>query len=245
MTAESLEHMVAFQRRGSNWRFFRVIQAQLHLADFNPLRAGTWILLPASLRNKKALINMENTDEFCFRRAVTRALNPVKKHAGRISRQLIWESREFNWEGLSFPVELKEISKVEKNNPGVSVNVFCFEKNVYPLRISKVSGKEVDLLLIEKEGKKHFCVIKNLSRLLSSQLDNHQHEEFICRRCLNHFSSQEELLKHSELCSSKDFVKLEMKEGVVKFKNFKRKETVPFVIYADFECLNTPWNDFK
>ena len=36
-----------------------------------------------------------------------------------------------------------------------------------------------------------------------------------------------------------------MKEGVVKFKNFKRKEKVPFTIYGDFECINTPWNDVK
>ena len=122
--------------------------------------------------------------------SVTRALNPVKKNAGRISRQPIWESRELNWERLSFPIEMKEISKFEKNNLGISVNVFGFEKNGYPLRISKVSKKEVDLLLIEKDGEKHFCVIKNLFRLLSSQLDNHQHENFICRRCLNHFSSQ-------------------------------------------------------
>ena len=59
MTAESLEHMATFQRRGANWRFVRVMQAELHFADFNTLRAGTWIPLPASLRNKKALINME------------------------------------------------------------------------------------------------------------------------------------------------------------------------------------------
>ena len=30
-----------------------------------------------------------------------------------------------------------------------------------------------------------------------------------------------------------------MKEGIVKFKNFNRSMEVPFVVYADFEALNT------
>ena len=36
-----------------------------------------------------------------------------------------------------------------------------------------------------------------------------------------------------------------MKEGTVKFSNGKGKEKVPFVIYADFEALITPWKEYK
>ena len=91
---------------------------------------------PASLRNKGAVINMENTDDKCFMWSVTRALNPVKKNPKRITSDLICQSRELNWEGLSFPAELQEITKFGKNNSGISVNVFGYENNVYPLRIS-------------------------------------------------------------------------------------------------------------
>ena len=36
-----------------------------------------------------------------------------------------------------------------------------------------------------------------------------------------------------------------MDEGVVKFKNLKRKEKVPFVVYADFEALNKKVDSLK
>ena len=114
------------------------------------------------------------------------------------------------------------------------------------VRISKVKeGKSADLLLVSKERKKHFCVIKSLARLLSSQIDSHEHQKFISRRCLNHFSSSEKLGKHSELCSLRDFVKLEMKEGVVRFRNWNRSMKVPFVIYVGFEALNVLCDEVK
>lgn len=34
----------------------------------------------------------------------------------------------FNFFDLSFPVPLKDVKMFEKNNPGVSVNVFGFKK---------------------------------------------------------------------------------------------------------------------
>ena len=179
MTGKSLENTANFQRMGSNWRFDHVIQAELHFIGFEPLRAGTWIKLPASLKSKKAIINMKNTDDKCFKWN----LNPVSKNQERISNDLIRQSTRFNLNGISFPVNLKDISKFEKNNPGFSVNVFGYEKNVNPLRVSKTKGKAVDLLLISGSGAsdktKHYCVIKNLSRLLSNQLDKYEHEKVV------------------------------------------------------------------
>ena len=92
MTAESLENMANFQRMGSNWRFDHVIQAELHFIGFDPLRASSWIELSSSLKGKKAIINMENTDEKCFKWSVTRALNPVQKNPKRITKELVNQS---------------------------------------------------------------------------------------------------------------------------------------------------------
>ena len=238
MTGESLENIANFQRMGSNWRFARVIQVELHFVDFDPLRAGSWIKLPGGLKSKKAVINMRNEDNKCFKWSVTRSLNLDRKHPERVKHKLFLDSRKYDWKDLSFPVKLKDIGKFEQNNPGISLNVFGYEKNVYPLRVSKVKGKAVDLLLISEEDKQHYCVVKNLSRLLSSQFDSHEHESFVCRRCLNHFTSEERLKTQLEICSQKDLVKIEMKEGTVRFKNYNRSMKVPFVIYADFEAVN-------
>ena len=43
------------------------------------------------------------------------------------------------------------------------------------------------LLLIEKNKVKHYCLVKNLSRLLSSQASNHDGKHYFCLRCLNPF----------------------------------------------------------
>ena len=55
-------------------------------------------------------------------------------------------------------------------NPGIHINVFEYEaNNIYPLRINKKDhSNTIDLLLIS-DGKRHYCLIKNMSRLVSSQ----------------------------------------------------------------------------
>ena len=76
-----------------------------------------------------------------------------------------------------------------------------------------------------KWKKNHYAVTSNLSRLLSNQVSRHKEPKFFCRRCLNHFSSQEKLKTHLESCEQFGFLKIEMpKEGEkLKFKIFKDK----------------------
>ena len=79
-------------------------------------------------------------------------------------------------DGIEYPVSLKDIDKFEKQNPNISITVFGYEeKSVYPLRNSNNTDREhkIRLMLIEKDGVKHYCLVKNPSRLLSSQTSNH------------------------------------------------------------------------
>ena len=78
-----------------------------------------------------------------------------------------------NMERICYPVSLKDINKFEKQNPTISITVLGYEgKGVYPLRNSTNMDTDYNiiLMLIEKEGVKHYCLIKNLSRLLSLQV---------------------------------------------------------------------------
>ena len=97
-------------------------------------------------------------------------------------------------------------------------------------------------MLIEGGGVKHYCLVKDLSRLLSSQVSNHNGKHHFCDRCLNAFWCQESLNKDQEYCGNYEAVKIQMpkKETMLKFKNYHRSEKVPFVFYADFECLIKP-----
>ena len=104
---------------------------------------------------------------------------------------------------------------------------------VCPLRISG-STNSINLFL----WKNHYSVIKDISRLVSSQINKKKNKKHICNRCLNAFGSSELLERHLEVCSDNNYQRHEYPEPntTTEFKNYERTQTVPFVIYADFEC---------
>ena len=243
MVERSLENLAKFQRKGSNWRFEEVVDLTIFFTEFRPLGGSSHIPLPSYLKTKKAVVNMKNEDEKCFKWCATRACFPVEKNAERISEELRKHAETLDWSGLSFPTPLSDISKFERRNPGLAVNVFGFEDgHIFPLKISEVKGKMIDLLWLRKNEKAHFCWIRSLSRLLSNQISKHNGKVVFCRRCLNHFPDEKSLEKHVASCSQFKAVRIIMPEkgSVVKFKNWHKKMTFPFVIYADFEARQLP-----
>ena len=159
------ERIQNFNQRGSNWRFQRVLFLDVHFTDFIPLRGSTFLPLPRKIASKKAVINMKNDDDQCFKWSVVRALNPVDVHPERITKELKDQSERLDWSGLKFPVKLDHIVIFEKFNPSISINVFGFEDRVvYPLRLSKSKNEQtINLLLISDGEKQHYCLIKSLS----------------------------------------------------------------------------------
>ena len=246
MTERIIENMAAMQQvEGSGWRFHSIIRLELHTVSYNPLRGETWVALPKELANKGAIINPKNKDNKCFLWSVLRALNPKEKNSERIDKKLKEKEYTLNMEEIEYPVSLKNIDKFERQNPSISITVFGYEsKRVYPLRNSNNTNREHDviLILIEEEGVNHYCLVKNVSRLLSSQVSNHKEKHHFCLRCLNSFWTHKSLNKHLEYCGNHEAVKINMPEKgtMLKFKNYYKGEKVPFIIYADFEsCIKS------
>ena len=229
---------------GSGWIFYKIIKLELHTVSYRPLRGNTWIPLPKELADKKAIINMKNQDNKCFMWNVLRALNPTNNHSERIDKELMEKEDTLNMKGIEYPVSLKDIDRFEKQNPEISITVLGFNENdkVYPLRSSDhiyIRKHNIILLLIERDGVKHYCLVKNSSRLLSKQVSAHKEGTHICFRCLNPFWSHKSLEKHWEYCRNHEAVKINMPEEgtILKFKHHERSERVPFIIYADTEAL--------
>ena len=188
---------------------------------------------------------MKNEDDECFKWCVTRALNPVENHPERTTQKLRKQAEELNWKGISFPMEVDKIDRFEKNNPTISVNVFNLDGSVQPLRISNAEGEHnINLLLIEpqsdldhrseQDGKKHYCLIKNMSRLLSSQVSKNQKDVVFCLRCINIFPNNEKLEVHKEYCSRKASVKIIMPEiKIDKDGNFE----IPKIIFKNLNRM--------
>ena len=246
------------QAEGSGWVFLEVENLTLHTDIWDPIKASSYIDLPKELKNKNAIINMKNEDNKCFLWCVLRALNPSKdKHPSRIDKDLKSKENTLNMEGIEYPVSLKDINRFEKQNPEISISVLGYSKDerIYPLRISEFTKKKKEderkhnivLLLIKNRDNSHYCYVKNLSALLSSQVNNHKSKLYFCLNCLSGYDDPEKLEKHKEYCSEEESIKINMPkpDTYIKFKNYLYSERAPFAIYADFESILKPLDTCK
>ena len=131
---------------------------------------------------------MKNKDQQCFKWGVTRALNPVECHLERV-KDLRKLSEKYNWNGIEFPTPCSEtdFKKVEKNN-NVSILVFGHtviydpitkipRTYIIPLYVPTERHETVVRLFSLKNGDQtHYCVIKDLSRLVGSQLSKNKYK---------------------------------------------------------------------
>ena len=231
------------EAEGSGWQFENVIKLVLHTTRWDPINAGSYIELPPALKNKNAIINMKNQDEECFKWCVLRALNPKNNHPERIDKDLKSKVETLNMQGMRYPVNFRDIDRFEQQNPEISITVLGYnqDERVFPLKISKYTGWEHDIvLLLIKDGENsHYCLVKNISALLASQINSHKGTCHICLNCFNGFKAPDSLNKHKEYCYNNECVKIVMPPPgtYLKFKNFRYSEKAPFAIYADFESL--------
>ena len=68
--------------------FHSVLILDLHTVKYVLLGGFYYIPLLKFLAAKKAIINLKNEDNVCFKWAITRALNPVEKNYERIDKKL-------------------------------------------------------------------------------------------------------------------------------------------------------------
>ena len=231
----------------SGWGFHSVIKLEMYTVVYKPLKGGSYIKLPKEIETKKAVVNIKNTKgDQCFLWCVLRALNPVERDKERIDSKLKSKIDTVNMGDIHYPVALKDVSKFEKLNPDIAISVYAYDENysVGPLRISEHVDRpyRIKLLLISDGNKKHYCLIENFSKLVSSQASKHKGKVYVCERCINTFTTENALKEHEKHCTNKDCVHLKMPApgSTISFKRFDRGQRVPFVIYADFKSLLKP-----
>lgn len=90
--------------------------------DYVPLGGSSYIELPKEIHDSKAVINIKNEDQECFKQSILAALHPQRTNPQRVFKYQAY-NEELNFEGIEFPVPIYQISKFEKQNPGISVSV--------------------------------------------------------------------------------------------------------------------------
>ncbi|XP_024875377.1 uncharacterized protein LOC112456847, partial [Temnothorax curvispinosus] len=182
-------------------------------------------------------------DNACFAWSVTAALHPAQKNADLESSYPHYTS-VLDLTDIEFPMTLDQIKKFENHN-SISINLYSIEKKnkklaILPIRVTdQKMDRHVNLLYVHNDNVGHFAWIKNLSRLVSSQINRHHGQKYFCDRCLHYFSSNEKLAAHTVDCQEMNDCAIKLPSDNDKwlaFKNHNRKEQVPFVVYADLEC---------
>ncbi|XP_071580493.1 uncharacterized protein, partial [Temnothorax nylanderi] len=242
----TLAKLEEFQERDSGWALTRILNLTVNVNRYNPLRAGCHLKLPQDIKTKNAVINVLSMDNACFAWSVVAALHPAERHSERKSSYPHY-STVLNVRDIEFPMTLSQIKKFERLN-NISVNVYTIEgqktSTVLPIRLTdRTSDKHVNLLYVQDPRDNnvgHFAWIKHLSRLVSSQINKHRHTKYICDRCLHYFSLSDKLQSYTVDCRevNKCAIRLPSEDNKwLSFKNHGRKERLPFVVYADLECV--------
>lgn len=194
-----------FQERDSGWALSKILHLLVNVNKYNPFKAGCYdIKIPKQILLKHATINVRpwENDGACFFWSIMACLYTPSHHVTRQSSYPHY-STVLHTEGLKLPMTLHQIDKFEQMND-ISINVFYLEENngenvrkkrksensCLPLRLTaKRRIRHANLLLIQypdeintEDSKYHFVGIRNLSRLVSTQLSGNKRGKKICER---------------------------------------------------------------
>ena len=223
--------------KGSGLSLVNVEHLSLIVYNTKHIKGGHYVDLPF---RSKAVINVKSNDEKCFLWSILAALYPPKDNVSRVGKYKPYEN---NIKIDKFPVEIKDIPKIEKDN-NIIINVFeCKGQNdIEPLYLSKDYDSDNAIDILYYEG--HYMFLKHIEHFFKS--DSNNHKMYLCKRCLTGFYGRETLDKHKTLCGNHDYCKMILptdKDNILKFKNYNYKNPVPFVIYADFEAISIALKD--
>ena len=241
---EILNRIARWISKGSGWVIERILNFFLNIVSYVPLKGRSYLPLPEELRNsRKGLINIKNDDNECFRWCHVRHLNPLRHHNERITQKDREIAKTLDYRGVTFPVTIRDIGKIENQNK-ININAFGYDEYVFPIRNSKTEhGETLNVLLIEgeteSEYKQHYVYIKDFNRLNYNVTKSH-HRKHFCLCCLQPFTSEDRLEAHKGDCliiNGTQRIEMPKEGSQVYFWNHKKRLPVPFVIYADFEAL--------
>ena len=90
------------------------------------------------------------------------------------------------------------------------------------------------------DGEKwHYLAVKSLSPLFR-EITGNNHGDFYYLNCFQSFTTENKLKKHKKVCENHDYCYVEMPEEdnkILKYNQGEKSMKVPFIVYADLECL--------
>ena len=241
--------------KGSDFAFDGVNYLYYNFNKISIKRGGSYIDSPKWLKDKKSTVNQKNNDNKCFQYAITLALNidKINDYPERIFKIKPFIEK-YNWKDIDFPSTGEDWKKFELNNE-VALNILYVPHGTKKIEIAYKSKqnltreKQVILLMISNGENWHYLIVKNLSRLLRGITSNHN-GDFYCLNCFHSYRTKNKLDAHKKVCENHGYCHIEMPtkdNNIIKYNQREKSLKLPFIIYADLECLlekiNTCYNN--
>ena len=109
----------------------------------------------------------------------------------------------------------------------------------YRSRYNLTYEEQVILLMITYGEKWYYLTVKNFSGLLRG-ITSSQYGDFHCLNCFRSYRTKSKLELHKKIRKNHDYCHVEMptkNNNFIKYNHGEKSMKVPFVIYADLECL--------
>ena len=109
----------------------------------------------------------------------------------------------------------------------------------YKSRHTLTCDKQLISLMISNGEKWHYLTVKNLPGLLKGITSTHQ-EDFYCLNCFHSYRTKNKLEAHKKICENNKYCHVEMPtkdNNTIKYNQGEKSTKLPFVVYADLECL--------
>ena len=191
------------------------------------MTASSYLPFPKELKAKHGCLNIQNNDEKCFPWSILASLVQRRNRPHRVSKYQEYE-RELNMSRIiQYPGEIKDIGKFEHQN-NISVNLYEYEdKKVCLVCINTMTNARnyVNLSYITADETPNYVLVKDLSRLVLRQYNNHKSKAYFCQYCLHGYTSVEVLKNHLERCKLHGAQRIKLPEADHKKERDKVKFT--------------------
>ena len=112
------------------------------MPQYRPLRDGSYMVLPPKLKNKKAILNIQNRDNQCLRWALRTALFPAPRGRNPVRLSSYPIDDRLNFTGIDFPTPVSQIDRLERQNQNLAINIFRWKNGQVTVhRISEKGGE--------------------------------------------------------------------------------------------------------
>lgn len=233
---ETDERLQDFMAQGSGWTLSELVFVDLTFTTLGDMRGGCSFKYPS----RRGLLNIESDDNLCLVYCVAAhlhhksILSGFRKSAGSYRKYL----KNFQLDGLDFPMSPDEVEKFEEVNPSFRINIFIEEaEEIFPYRINEYEKEKIFLNVLLVEGLTnsnqriyHYILITDLDAFLQKKYNQGSLISYAktirCKKCYASFTSEGKKDDHETVCVNSN------KQSLVFLKEWKK-------IY-----YNKPWNGF-